>query len=52
MRDLDRQIFQLAIPAFGVGATVVALGWWLFLRALSLWLRLNFLTKTNWRLLV
>jgi Na+-driven multidrug efflux pump len=30
----------------------VALGWWLFLRCLSLWLRLNFLTKTNWRLLV
>jgi putative MATE family efflux protein len=30
----------------------VALGWWLFLRCLSLWLRLNFLIRTNWRLLV
>jgi Na+-driven multidrug efflux pump len=36
----------------GVSWLWVALGWWLFLRALSLWLRLNFLTKTNWRLLV
>jgi len=30
----------------------VTIGWWLVLRCISLWLRLNFLTKTNWRLLV